>query len=195
MTPFEPLLQSSSMEMVKPKSAKTLTRETQPKTHTPAATSLAKGHDSRASRYIVAMEKILREKDVRRVVKLRETPAGWVYMIETPFDSFPKFVIGSASSDFSGVLLLHRSGCILSAMNDWTTRADADELAAANLDADEDAFTRRQNSEGVDNSIDKLVAELTEFAIENGALPLVHHKIKTLEAMALRIALSASVGV
>lgn len=66
------------------------------------------------------------EDDVRRVVHLERQGARFRYMIETPFKTFPKFVIGTTDGDFKDVRIQHRCGLIETAENAWKGKAADD---------------------------------------------------------------------
>jgi hypothetical protein len=64
---------------------------------------------------------IAAEPDVRAVLKL-ESIAGteeWRYLIETPFSTFPRYVIGRTNTTMSDVSITHRCGHIETARNEW----------------------------------------------------------------------------
>jgi len=66
---------------------------------------------------------IEREEDVKRVVELEAIAGGrFRYMIETPFETFPKFVIGTTDAEFADVRLEHRCGAEWNAREIWERR-------------------------------------------------------------------------
>ena len=65
---------------------------------------------------------IAAEPDVRAVLEL-EPVAGtgdWLYLIETPFDSFPRYVIGRTDAAMKDVRIQHRCGHIDTARAAWS---------------------------------------------------------------------------
>ena len=53
---------------------------------------------------------IEQEGDVHRVRDLRPIPGTprWAYLIETPFATYPKFVVGSCNDDKSDIIILSK---------------------------------------------------------------------------------------
>ncbi|RRJ97894.1 hypothetical protein Ga0100231_005420 [Opitutaceae bacterium TAV4] len=83
----------------------------------------ARWEDTRIPALRAAMEK---EPDVARVVAIRPRKDRFdrlQYWIETPFKTFPKFVIGETDADFTGTRLLHRCGVYENAENYWNEEA------------------------------------------------------------------------
>jgi hypothetical protein len=71
-------------------------------------------------------ELITAETDVHRLLALmpfHDSLPGeqWIYMIETPFSSFPRFVIGETDAANAAPSLLFQSGTEWSARNHWDT--------------------------------------------------------------------------
>jgi len=64
---------------------------------------------------------IAAEPDVRAVLKLKPIAGteDWRYLIETPFATFPKYVIGRTDATMSDVRITHRCGHIETARNEW----------------------------------------------------------------------------
>ena len=58
------------------------------------------------------------EPDVKRLVELAVIGTGWLYLIETPFETWPRFVIGTLSPDGSGPRILLNCG------QEWSARAE-----------------------------------------------------------------------
>ncbi len=72
-------------------------------------------------------EKMEREDDIKRVVRLiPHTEGRYLYLIETPFATFPKFVIGSTDATFDDVRLLSRCGLLQTAETKWLEIIDPD---------------------------------------------------------------------
>jgi hypothetical protein len=65
-------------------------------------------------------ERIAREDDVKRVVECEEiAPGKYRYLIETPFKTFPRFVIGQTNSDLSDVRIRLKCGAEWNAVEQW----------------------------------------------------------------------------
>jgi hypothetical protein len=64
-------------------------------------------------------ERIEREDDVKQVLRLEPHGARFRYLIETPFETFPKFVIGTTDAENSDVRIEHRCGLLSTAMEQW----------------------------------------------------------------------------
>jgi hypothetical protein len=65
-------------------------------------------------------EMIAREGDVLRVVECEEIrPGRYRYLIETPFLTFPRFVIGQTNSDLSDVRVRLKCGAEWNAVQRW----------------------------------------------------------------------------
>jgi hypothetical protein len=64
------------------------------------------------------------EPDVYEVHELMPLPeeGRWLYLVETPYATFPKFVIGSTDADNSNPEILFQSGA------EWSARAEWDRL-------------------------------------------------------------------
>jgi len=72
-------------------------------------------------------EIMLREQDVKRLVRLAEWSGGrFLYQIETPFATFPKFVIGTTDAAFDDVRIKHRCGLEESSDEAWNRFTDPD---------------------------------------------------------------------
>lgn len=79
-------------------------------------------------------ELIAAEPDVRAVLELE--PVGgtndWLYLIETPFDSFPRYVIGRTDASMKNVRIVSLCGHLCTARATWTAaqafRLDTDLL-------------------------------------------------------------------
>ena len=66
--------------------------------------------------------RICLEGDVRRLLELRPLPDGrWAYWIETPFESFPRYVIGSTDAQMTAVRIEFKCGQAWSARQAWET--------------------------------------------------------------------------
>jgi hypothetical protein len=65
-------------------------------------------------------EMIAREADVFRVVECEEIGAGrYRYLIETPFRSFPRFVIGTTDAQMTDVRPRVKCGLLATAVDQW----------------------------------------------------------------------------
>lgn len=69
---------------------------------------------------------LLQEADVQRVVALEPLEAGgadqrWVYLIETPFMTFPKFAVGTTNASNNDVRILVTGGAEWSAIEHFNT--------------------------------------------------------------------------
>lgn len=63
-------------------------------------------------------ELIKREADVRRVVELVPLASGrFAYLVETPFETFPRFVVGTTDAENEAVEIDLRCGA------EWSARA------------------------------------------------------------------------
>jgi len=63
--------------------------------------------------------KMEQEDDIKRVVRLERAGDRFRYLIETPFKTFPKFVIGTTDAEFDVVRLELRCGLLESAEAAW----------------------------------------------------------------------------
>lgn len=73
--------------------------------------------------YVALRNFIQREADVHAVLELARMPAGkWMYLIQTPFVTFPKFVIGVTDVENESAEILLRCG------SEWSARAEWDRL-------------------------------------------------------------------
>ncbi len=87
--------------------------------------SLTGGELAAADRmaYCQMLALIRAEGDVHAVLELARMADGrWLYLIETPFITFPKFVIGRTDSTNEWVEVLFRCGA------EWSARAEWDRL-------------------------------------------------------------------
>jgi hypothetical protein len=94
----------------------------QPKATMPAhPTNRNSGGEFRESAAAQSLRKLIQgEFDVRRIVHLAERANGkFLYMIETPFQTFPRFVIGTTNADNSEVHHIFKSGSEWSAQKTW----------------------------------------------------------------------------
>ncbi len=71
-------------------------------------------------------QRLLQEADVQRVVALEPLEAGgddqrWVYLIETPFMSFPKFAVGTTNAANNDVRILVTGGAEWAAIERFNT--------------------------------------------------------------------------
>lgn len=65
-------------------------------------------------------ELILSEPDVRELLELEQIgPDLWRYLIATPFETFPKYVIGTTNSDCTTTHLELRCGNETNAREAW----------------------------------------------------------------------------
>jgi hypothetical protein len=62
---------------------------------------------------------IEREDDVKRVHRLERCGDHFRYLIETPFETFPKFVIGTTNATNSAIRIKHRCGLLATAEEAW----------------------------------------------------------------------------
>lgn len=80
--------------------------------------------------YVALRNALQKEPDVHAVLELaRQTDGRWLYLIETPFVSFPKFVIGRTDVENESVDLLFRCGA------EWSARAEWDRIRHGKEDA------------------------------------------------------------
>jgi hypothetical protein len=69
---------------------------------------------------LVSLREIMaREEDVKRIVRLERAGDRFRYLIETPFATFPKFVIGTTDAKYDDVRLELRCGLLESAEERW----------------------------------------------------------------------------
>jgi hypothetical protein len=61
------------------------------------------------------------EDDVKRVVRLEPLGTRFRYLIETPFHTFPKFVIGTTDAEFSDVRIESSCGLLSTAEERWAS--------------------------------------------------------------------------
>jgi len=59
------------------------------------------------------------EQDVRRVLKVAAQGQRYRYLIETPFQTWPRFVIGTTDADLADVRIEYRCGAEWSALEEW----------------------------------------------------------------------------
>jgi hypothetical protein len=65
-------------------------------------------------------ELIEKERDVKACLELAERVDGkFLYLIETPFETWPKFVVGLTSRDNSEVEILHKCGLEINGRAAW----------------------------------------------------------------------------
>jgi hypothetical protein len=69
-------------------------------------------------------QKMESEEDVLRVVHLVPCGDRFRYLIETPFKTFPRFVIGNTDAAFDDVRLECRCGLIETAERHWAGQPD-----------------------------------------------------------------------
>jgi hypothetical protein len=73
--------------------------------------------------YVELRDRIQKEPDVLLVHALaRQADGRWLYLVETPYITFPKFVIGRTDLSNESVELLFRCGA------EWSARAEWDRL-------------------------------------------------------------------
>lgn len=91
------------------------------KTHEAGQGTEQRGASHVATGDLVSLREIMaREEDVKRIVRLEPTGTGrFRYLIETPFATFPKFVIGTTDAKFDDVRLELRCGLLESAEERW----------------------------------------------------------------------------
>lgn len=69
---------------------------------------------------LVSLREIMaREEDVKRIVRLEPTGDRFRYLIETPFATFPKFVVGTTDEEFADVRIESRCGLLSTAEEVW----------------------------------------------------------------------------
>lgn len=75
--------------------------------------------DSEAYRRLRAL--LAAEADVHEVLALSYVPEDrkWLYLIKTPFATWPKFVIGETDSENANPELIFRCGAEWSAWSEW----------------------------------------------------------------------------
>lgn len=71
-------------------------------------------------------EKMEREQDVKRIVRLIPHGSRFLYLIETPFATFPKFVVGTTDVAFEDVRYKSRCGLLSTAEQAWNRMIDPD---------------------------------------------------------------------
>jgi len=64
-----------------------------------------------------------RESDVKQVVELEQVGDRVRYLIETPFATFPRFVVGSCTRNVQDVCIEMSCGALESAMDAWRAAA------------------------------------------------------------------------
>ena len=87
------------------------------------------------SKYLLVRHRIAAQDDVHEVValvKLKDEDR-WLYLIKTPFASFPKFVIGSTDSENTSPELLFRCGSRWAAEDEWTRIVELADVEGAEL--------------------------------------------------------------
>ncbi len=87
------------------------------------------------SQLLALRAKMLQQDDVYEVValvKLKDEDR-WLYLIKTPFASFPKFVIGSTDSENTSPELLFRCGSSWAAEDEWTRIVELADVEGAEL--------------------------------------------------------------
>lgn len=82
--------------------------------------------------YVRLAKLIEAESDVHTLLSLRPAaiadPAGpWFYLIETPFATYPKFVIGRTDADNERPVILFTSGTEWAAADEWKKFQPAEE--------------------------------------------------------------------
>lgn len=75
-------------------------------------------------RQYVALRNLLqKEADVHQVLELsRQSDGKWMYLIQTPYVTFPKYVIGRTDVENESVDILFRCGAEWSARSEWDKR-------------------------------------------------------------------------
>jgi hypothetical protein len=69
-------------------------------------------------------QRMEREDDIKRVVRLVPCGGRFRYLIETPFKTFPRFVIGTTDETFDDVRLEMRCGLLATAERHWAGQPD-----------------------------------------------------------------------
>jgi hypothetical protein len=59
------------------------------------------------------------EPDVHRIIAMDQIDDEWHYLIETPFASYPRFVIGKTDDDNQEPTILFQCSAEWSAMEEW----------------------------------------------------------------------------
>ena len=62
---------------------------------------------------------IAAESDVKRVLEIVQVGERFRYLIETPFATYPKFVIGSTDAELNDVRLQFKCGLECNARREW----------------------------------------------------------------------------
>lgn len=93
-------------------------------TNTETNRCLSGGETEDSAEYAALRSKILAEPDVYEVLALSFVPPEqrWLYLIKTPFATFPKYVIGYTDSDLAEPEILFSCGA------EWSARAEWDKL-------------------------------------------------------------------
>lgn len=80
--------------------------------------------------FVQLRDRIQKEPDVLQLHELsRQNDGRWLYLIQTPFVTFPKFVIGRTDLTNEWVEVLFRCGA------EWSARAEWDRLRHGKEDA------------------------------------------------------------
>ena len=97
--------------------------DTEPKPKTPPSYSGGEMDENYQRQYVALRNLIQREADVHAVLELASQADGrWIYLIQTPFVTFPKFVIGLTDVENEEVEIFMRFG------SEWSARAEWDRL-------------------------------------------------------------------
>ncbi len=95
--------------------------ETEPKTKTAPSYSGGEMEENYQRQYVALRNLIAKQSDVYSVLELyRQVDGKWLYLIQTPFVTFPKFVIGRTDVENESVEILLRCG------SEWSARAEWD---------------------------------------------------------------------
>jgi hypothetical protein len=99
---------------------KTTAMET-PETRQTATYSGGPISEAHQRQYVALRNLVQKEPDVVQVLELSRLPDGqWMYLIQTPFVTFPKFVIGRTNVENQHVVVVFRCG------SEWAARAEWD---------------------------------------------------------------------
>ena len=96
---------------------------TDPTTKIPYRYSGGEMEENYRRQYVALRNLIQREADVHAVLELsRQADGRWMYLIQTPFVTFPKYVIAITDVENESVEIFLRCG------SEWSARAEWDRL-------------------------------------------------------------------
>ena len=85
--------------------------------------------DKDRARYVKVRDNIKFEPDVHRLLDLQPDDGRWRYLIQTPFITWPKFVIGTTDDANEEVKILFRCG------SEWSARGEWDRLSGEEVES------------------------------------------------------------